>query len=188
MPKQRITKEIVVETAFQLARQGGMEQVLVKNIAANLSCSVQPIYCYCQNMEGLKQEVISYTSDYIQKYIKERIDPEDLFKSTGLAHASLAKEEPQLYRLYFLRKRDHVHNIDDILNAESSSDILSSICSTAGISPEQATALRRHMMIYNIGLSVILSSLGPDTDMDGVKELLNQVYTIFTTHEKENVQ
>lgn len=33
MPKQRITKEMVVIAAFELARQGGMEQVIVKNIA-----------------------------------------------------------------------------------------------------------------------------------------------------------
>ena len=33
MPKQRITKEMVVDAAFELARSGGMEQVMVKTIA-----------------------------------------------------------------------------------------------------------------------------------------------------------
>ena len=46
MPKQRITKEMVIEAAFELARTGGMEQVIVKNIAQKLGCSVQPIYSY----------------------------------------------------------------------------------------------------------------------------------------------
>lgn len=53
MPKQKITKEIVVNTAFEIARNSGMEQVLVKNIADKIGCSVQPIYSYCKNMEGL---------------------------------------------------------------------------------------------------------------------------------------
>ena len=57
MPKQRITKEMVVSAAFEIARSGGMEQVLVKNIADRLGCSVQPIYSYCRNMEGLRQDV-----------------------------------------------------------------------------------------------------------------------------------
>ena len=39
MPKQRITKEMVINTAFELARTGGMEQVLVKTIAEKLGCS-----------------------------------------------------------------------------------------------------------------------------------------------------
>lgn len=51
MPRQRITKEMIVEAAFSLAREGGMEKVLVKNIAERIGCSVQPVYCYCQNME-----------------------------------------------------------------------------------------------------------------------------------------
>ena len=42
MPKQKITKEMVVNAAFELARSGGMEQVLVKSIAEKLGCSVQP--------------------------------------------------------------------------------------------------------------------------------------------------
>ena len=33
MPKQRITKDMVVEAAFEIARQGGMEKVMVKSIA-----------------------------------------------------------------------------------------------------------------------------------------------------------
>ena len=33
MPKQRITKNMVVEAAFKIARQSGMEKVLVKSIA-----------------------------------------------------------------------------------------------------------------------------------------------------------
>ena len=57
MPKQRITKEMVVDAAFEIARKGGMEQVIVKNIAEKLGCSVQPIYSYCTNMEGLRTEV-----------------------------------------------------------------------------------------------------------------------------------
>ena len=46
MPKQRITKEMVVDAAFEIARNSGMEQVMVKNIENKIGCSVQPIYSY----------------------------------------------------------------------------------------------------------------------------------------------
>ena len=61
MPRQRITKEMVVEAAFSLAREGGMEKVLVKNIAERIGCSVQPVYCYCRNMDGLRADVVEYS-------------------------------------------------------------------------------------------------------------------------------
>ena len=65
MPKQRITKEMVVDTAFEIARNSGMEQVMVKNIADKIGCSVQPIYSYCKNMDGLKQDVIEQVNRFI---------------------------------------------------------------------------------------------------------------------------
>ena len=57
MPKQRITKDMVVNAAFEIAKKSGMEQVMVKNIADKIGCSVQPIYSYCNNLEGLRQDV-----------------------------------------------------------------------------------------------------------------------------------
>lgn len=57
MPKQRITKEMVVDAAFEIARKDGIEKATVKTIAEKLGCSVQPIYSYCKNMDGLKNDV-----------------------------------------------------------------------------------------------------------------------------------
>ena len=85
MPKQRITKEMIVDAAFELARAEGMEQVLVKNIAGKIGCSVQPIYSYCQNMDGLRQDVIKRIKDFVQTYTAAQIDPNDFFRSTGRA-------------------------------------------------------------------------------------------------------
>ena len=65
MPKQKITREMILDAAFALAREGGMERVLVKEIAAQLGCSVQPIYFYFQNMEQLKSEIIQLAGTFL---------------------------------------------------------------------------------------------------------------------------
>lgn len=71
MPKQKITKEMVVETAFQLAREGGMERVQVNPIAVRLGCSVQPIYSYCQNMDGLRRDVYARVRDFVHETLAQ---------------------------------------------------------------------------------------------------------------------
>ena len=68
MPKQRITKEMVVEAAFEIARNDGTEQVLVKNIAEKIGCSVQPIYSYCRNMDGLKADVTGRALEFVREF------------------------------------------------------------------------------------------------------------------------
>ena len=105
MPKQRITKDMVVEAAFELAREGGMEQVLVKSIAKRLGCSVQPIYTYCSNMEELKRDVQKRTALFFKEYVAAHMEKEDYFHSIGKAYLHLAKEEPHLYELLFFAEK-----------------------------------------------------------------------------------
>ena len=111
MPKQKITKEMVVDTAFDIARKDGMDRVLIKKIAGKLGCSVQPIYSYCQNIESLKAEVEARAMQFVWGFIEEQIDPEDLFASTGRAYVRLAKEEPNLFRIFILHRRQGISSL-----------------------------------------------------------------------------
>lgn len=69
MPKQRITKQMILDVAFNLAREKGYEQVVVKNIADEIGCSVQPIYSYFENMESLKEAVIGAAMQFYNSFI-----------------------------------------------------------------------------------------------------------------------
>src|SRR5699024_12790282 len=106
MPKQRITKEMVVGAAFEIARNDGMEQVLVKNIAEKIGCSVQPIYSYCRNMDGLKADVTGRALEFVREFAAAHIDSSDLFASTGRAYVRLAKEEANILKLFIRHQRD----------------------------------------------------------------------------------
>ena len=88
MPKQRITKEMVVEAAFEIARKEGAEKVIVKNIAERLGCSVQPIYSYCSNMEGLREELVERTRTFMKDYIASRLDRTIFCKGFGWHEAA----------------------------------------------------------------------------------------------------
>lgn len=137
MPKQRITKEMVVDAAFEIARNSGMEQVLVKNIADRIGCSVQPIYSYCKNMEGLRRDVTDQVNCFIREYIAAHIDRKDLFRSTGNAYIRLAQEEPNLFRIFILRQRDGISSLSDLYQSEAGPQV-------AGFIAEQLqTACRR---------------------------------------------
>lgn len=181
MPKQRITKEMVVEAAFNLAREGGIENVLVKNIAERLGCSVQPVYCYCRNMEELKKEVAAYTGRFMKQYLEDRVDTDDFFRSLGRIYAAFAREEPHLYRLYFLRKRENVNSLEDIFSQEANPATAGYIMKQLGVTRKQAEALYKNMIIFNTGLSFILSSLGEKADIDEIDRLTQGAYNAFVS-------
>ncbi|MCH5296561.1 MAG: TetR/AcrR family transcriptional regulator [Ruminococcus sp.] len=179
MPKQRITKEMVIDAAFELARSGGMEQVMVKAIAEKIGCSVQPIYSYCKNMEGLRQDVTERVKIFIRKYMASHIDMTDPFRSTGRAYIQLTKEEPHLFKIFILHKRNGVSSLEDLYHSETDKRIPDFIAEKFNISVAQAKQLHLDMLIYTIGIGTIFSVTTPGIPSDEIFSQQERVYQIF---------
>lgn len=161
MPKQRITKEMVVDAAFALVRQSGPEALTVGAIAARLGCSVQPIYSYCRNMASLRQEVAARAGEALRAHLAQSLDEGDLFRSTGQAYVQFARAEPQLFRLAVLRRRQGIGSWEQLYRQETDPAMAARIAAQLGIPTEQARWLHLHMLVYTMGLGAIFSCCEP---------------------------
>lgn len=179
MPKQRITKEMIVDVAFEIVRKEGLPSLMVKNIASALNCSVQPIYSYCTNMEGLKQEVFLKTLSYVQEFMKSHINPNDFFRSTGLGYLKFAKEEPNLFHLFVLSERQNISSFDDFYAANTNPSLAHLIAKDLNISYEQAKELHLCMLIFNTGISMIQISSKPGIPEEELNHYLDKAYEAF---------
>lgn len=179
MPKQRITKETVVNAAFEIARSSGMEQVMVKNIADKIGYSVQPIYSYCKNMDGLRQDVIKQVADFIQEYIRNHIDKNDLFRSSGQAYIQLAKEEPNLFKIFILHQRTGISSLEDLYQSETNPNVSKYISDKLNISLSKAKQLHLNMLIYTIGIGTIFSVTIPGISTDEIYTQQEIAYEAF---------
>lgn len=179
MPKQRITKETVVNAAFEIARNSGMEQVMVKNIADKIGCSVQPIYSYCKNMDSLRQDVVEQTNRFIQEYIAAHIDKDDLFRSTGRLYIRLAQEESHLFRIFILHQRKGISSLNDLYQSETNPHVAEVIASDLHISVAQAKQLHLNMLIYTIGIGTIFSVTTPGISADEIYIQQEAAYEAF---------
>ena len=179
MPKQRITKEMVVSAAFDIARSCGMEAVMVKSIANKIGCSVQPIYSYCKNMEGLRQDVIERTCCFIRAYVAEHINPGDLFRSTGKAYLELAKEEPHLFKIFILHRREGISSLQDLYQKEAGFQTAEFIAQQLHISLAQARQLHLNMLIYTIGIGTVFSVTTPGIPMEEIHVQQEMAYKAF---------
>lgn len=179
MPKQRITKEMVVEAAFELAREQGLEEVMVKNLAEKLGCSVQPIYSYCRSMDGLLHDVYQRSERFVKEYLAEHIDKTDFFRSTGHAYIRLAKEEPNLFKMFILHQREGITTLDDLYDSEANPDVAAFIAENLHIDVEKARMLHRNMMIYTVGIGTILATSSPGVPMEEIEAQLEAAQQAF---------
>lgn len=186
MPKQRITKEMVVDAAFEIARREGIEKATVKAISEKLGCSVQPIYSYCQNMDGLRQEVAEKARSFVHAYAAKRIDPHDLFRSTGHAYVQAAKEEPYLFRLYLFQERKGVSSLEDIYRTETNPAVAEKIAADLNVPVPVAKQLHLNMLIYTIGIGTIFSVTASSISEEEIFMQQERAYEAFLKSAKES--
>ena len=55
--KEQITKEKILETAFDLAREEGIDSVTARKLATRIGCSTQPIFRVYSNMNELYTDI-----------------------------------------------------------------------------------------------------------------------------------
>ena len=102
-----------------------------------------------------------------------------MFESMGICHALFAKENPHLYRLYFLRNRENITSFKDLYDKETTKNVADFIAKENNISIDQAKQLHQQMMIFNIGISFVLTTIGENADIDEVKSLLQNAHKAF---------
>jgi AcrR family transcriptional regulator len=118
--KESITKQDILNAAFEMTREDGVTQVSARNLAARAGCSTQPIFRVYKNMEELSEEIfqkaIEFFEAYYEAFSKKNETP---FVNLGLAYIRFAQEEQQLFRLLFLSENRYGKGLYDILNGES---------------------------------------------------------------------
>ena len=104
-PKNKFTKEEMVEAALRVVREKGMEGLSAKSMASALGTSTQPVFTAFGSMAGIKQAVydaaVRVYDSYTEKGLREQIP----FFGVGIQYIRFAREEPALYRLLFLTQK-----------------------------------------------------------------------------------
>ena len=103
-PKNKFTKEEMVEAALWVVRANGIDALTAKTMADALGTSTQPIFTAFGSMDGIKKEIYAAAIRVYDRYtdagLKERIP----FFGVGMQYIRFAREEPELYRLLFLTR------------------------------------------------------------------------------------
>lgn len=99
----RITKNMILDTAFDIARSGGLEDVSNREIASRLGCSIRPIYYQFKNTDELKGELYAKIEKYFYTYLMDNMrDDIPSYKQVGINYIRFAREESHLFRILFM--------------------------------------------------------------------------------------
>lgn len=117
--KETITREDLLNAAFNLLKEQGIAEVTARKLAAFAGCSTQPIFRNFANMEDCIGEVLKRALGFFGEFYKNFDKGSRIpFVNLGLCYISFAGKEPNLFEFLFMKEHEN-YNLYTKLNGET---------------------------------------------------------------------
>lgn len=182
--KSQITKEQMLQAAYEILKEEGYAAVNIKTIAANAGCSTQPISWQFGNMQGLRKELYGYASQQIFGGIETKVanmNAMTAFFETGKIYISSAFDYPHVFRFLCVDDPGDIveenNNVVQLLGDDFIKDLLAK---EIALSRDEIDKIVADIVIYTHGLAVIFLWDAFKVDKETAYEMIyNQALLCF---------
>lgn len=176
--KEMISKQMILDAAFQMAREEGLANITARKLAEKAGCSTQPIFRTYQNMDLLIDDVYENAATFFQDYYSlfPRLGKTP-FSDLGMAYIAFAREEKELFRMLFV-PAEKKKGLYELLNGKTE-NVKTEIQAAAATGCPDPSGLFMKMWIFIHGAACM--SLTGDYDLTDqeTREMLESVYRSF---------
>lgn len=176
-PRPKYTKAEIVNAAYELTREKGIDAVVAREVGKRLNTSASPIFTVWNSMEELREEVWKLAKQKYQAYMAGIFDYAPSFKEFGMRWVGFAAAEPNLYRLLFLSRRDGCspyvrfkREFESILTP-----LVEEIRRTFGLPEADAEDLLNQMIIFANGIAAFVITDPDSFSREAVSRDISQV-------------
>ena len=176
--KIKVTKEMIVDAAFAVARETGAENINARTVSEKLNCSTQPVMYHFATIEELKKTVYAKADRYHSEYLmnsKRRADGAML--GIGMNYIRFAIEEPHLFRFLFQSDYFDGATLPELIEAEELAPVLSAMRSALGMNEEQTKNVFLTVFLFAHGYASIIANNSLKYDEETINSQLNRAYT-----------
>ena len=172
--KIRISKDMILETAFKIAKQYGIEKVSNREIANELKCSIRPIYYQFKNAEELQKELYLKIEKYFYKFLLDNM-VEDIpkYKQVGINYIRFAKKEPKLFQILFMSESGLTPNAFVTKDGEDYKEIEKLVRISTNLNNEEIKAFHTKMWIFSHGIASLVANNTINLNDEQIEELLS---------------
>ena len=166
-PKPRITKDMVIEAAFGVARETGAENINARTVSEKLKCSTQPIMYHFATIEELKLAAF------------ERADRfhSEIMLGIGLNYIRFAVDEPNLFRFLFQSGYAEGNSLLEMIDSEGLMPVLSAMRQGMKLDLDQTKEVFVTLAMFVHGYASIIANNSLVFDEKLIAKHLERVYT-----------
>ena len=176
-PRAKITKDMVVDAAFEVARKTGAENINARTVSNELNCSTQPVMYHFETIEMLKRAAYKKTDEYHTEYLMNIPETqEDVLLGIGLNYIRFAVKEPNLFRFLFQSGFVEGHSLLEMINSEELTPVLSVMQKAMDINIEQTKEVFVTLALFVHGYASIIANNSLEYDETLITIHLEKVY------------
>ncbi len=157
--KIRISKDMILDAAFEIARQEGMEKLSNRELAKKLKCSIRPIYYQFENVEEMQKELYIKIEQYFYEFLLDNmVEGIPQYKQIGINYIRFAKREKQLFQTLFMNSTGLTPDAFVSKDGEDYKEIEKLIKISTNLKEEEIKDFHTKMWIFCHGIATLVAS------------------------------
>ena len=178
-PRERVSKEQVLNTAFRMTRENGFEELTARKLAEQLNSSTQPIFRAYANMDMLKRDLFFKSTEFFSDYmLSKKSKSQPLYLSMGMAYIDLAQRERHLFKLIASIDDYGTDEIREFLQGENS-ELPDKLPDTGEMDGKQKRELFRMIWMFTHGVATLVTAKRVNMTENEIRKLLMKAYEGF---------
>lgn len=176
--KQSVTKDMLLDAAFELVREKGKEDLSARHLAERAGCSTQPIFRIYKNMGELDDDLFLKCADYFSGYFELDSNYSVMpFVNFGMTFISFAKNEPNIFRMLFLSENRLGKSTYDLVNGGSKNYVINELKRIKGIEPSDYESVFMKVWLIIHGTACMMIRNEFDISEKETVKLLEDMFT-----------
>jgi AcrR family transcriptional regulator len=154
-PKNKFTREEIIEATFEIAKEEGFSKITARSVASRLNSSVAPIYVNFKTIEELTQAVVQRVFALSEDLLAKQ-KGQNLFENIGTASLAFARDYPVLFRELVLKPNPYMASYEEI--EKTMVGALKENEEMKDWTMEERRRLFLKMRIFQLGLSAMVAN------------------------------
>ena len=157
--KIRISKDMILNAAFDIVRKDGIEKLSNLELAKRLNCSIRPIYYQFKNVEEMQKELYKKIEHYFYKFLLDNmVDEIPKYKQVGINYIKFAQKEKKLFQILFMTDIGLTPDAFVSKAGDDYKEIKKIIKISANIKDEDIKDFHTRMWIFSHGIATLVAS------------------------------
>lgn len=178
-PKPKYTREEIIDAAFGLVRENGIESLAARELGKRMGTSSSPIFTAFKNMEELQQEVRTKALQEFETCVNDAINYTPVFKHVGEKMIEFAAKEPKLFQFIYMQEHGESKQYADYIRDELGETV--DVCITVmqkdyALSREDAEKLFAQIWMYTFAICVLVAGKVCHFTQEEISEMLSREF------------